>query len=219
MAALWCPRPLVVSRRVTFPVGRGLLSRWKYSRARAYAAVSECVAKELMRARIPEKRIRVIYDGVPLLADKWDAKGPVVVPRFDDARKDSKLALDAVAGANAPVIRSTKLEADLQGSSLLVYLTQSEGLGSAALLAMSAGIPVVASNIGGLREVVRHGETGLLVANNVEAAMAAILQIRESPDRARQMSKRAREVVAEKFSEDRMVAETLTLYQRVLKKA
>ena len=122
------------------------------------------------------------------------------------------------AAANAPVIRSSNLEADLQGASLLVYLTYSEGLGRRRLLAMSAGIPVVASNVGGLREVVRHGETGLLTANTAEAAKTAILRIRNDSELGTTMSVRSREVVADFFSEDRMVAETLAIYEGVRKK-
>ena len=58
---------------------------------------------------------------------------------------------------------SQHLEADLRDAAMLVYLTASEGLGSGALLAMSAGVPVIASRVGGLPEIVRHRETGLLV--------------------------------------------------------
>ncbi len=216
MAAILTGRPLVVSRRVAFPVGTGIFSRWKYSKPRLYAAVSETVARELRRVRIPEERIRVVYDGVPLLPDTWNFKGPVVVPRFDDARKGNMLPLDAAKLANAPSLRSSKLQADLEGACLLLYLTDSEGLGSAALLAMSAGIPVIASNVGGLREVVKHGETGLLVPNNVQSVADAIRLLRASPEKLREMSANARRMVADKFSEERMVSDTLALYESVL---
>ena len=56
-------RPLVVSRRVAFPVG----SRWKYGRARHYLAVSEFVKGVLMQGGVPEEKISVVYDGVPVL--------------------------------------------------------------------------------------------------------------------------------------------------------
>lgn len=203
-------------RRVTFPVGRGILSRWKYSRPRFYAAVSETVAEELCRANIPRARIRVIYDGVPILPNKWDPKGPVVIPRFHDERKGITLPVDAAKIANAPFIRSTKLESDLQGAGMLLYLTYSEGLGSAALLAMSAGIPVIASNVGGLREVVRNGETGLLVPNELDVVASAIRSLRDAPETAQRMSLRAREMILDRFSEDRMVEDTIRLYESAL---
>ena len=54
----------------------------------------------------------------------------------------------------------------LHEAGFFVYITHSEGLGSGALLAMSAGVPVIASNVGGLPEAIRHGENGLLVEND-----------------------------------------------------
>src|SRR3954469_19028317 len=56
-------RPLVVARRVAFPVG----SRWKYGKARRYIAVSEFVKGVLMQGGVAEDKIRVVYDGVPVL--------------------------------------------------------------------------------------------------------------------------------------------------------
>jgi glycosyltransferase involved in cell wall biosynthesis len=215
LAAIFSARPFLVSRRVIFPVERGPLSRWKYSRAKLYAAVSLAVAAQLKRAGIPEHKIRVVYDGVPLLPDRWDFRGPAVVPRFDDERKDNTLPMEAAKLAHVPALRSNNLEADLEGASMLIYVTSSEGLGSAALLAMSAGVPVIASNVGGLREVVVPGQTGMLVPNTVDAVVAAIGQLKTSIDVSRAMSQQARQIVAEKFNEDRMVVQTLALYESI----
>jgi hypothetical protein len=190
-AALLSRRPLVVSRRVIFPLGSGWWSRWKYSRASVFAAVSQAVAEELLRGGVAQRKIRVVYDGVPLLENSWISGGPVVIPR--------------------------NLQEDLRGASVLVYLTASEGLGSAALLAMSAGIPVVASDVGGLKEFVFNGETGMRVENDVEAIANAIRGMRESPDAAREMGARARGMVASRFSVERMVTETIDLYQDVVR--
>src|ERR1035441_8868058 len=69
------------------------------------------------------------------------------------------------------------LEEEIPEAAVLVYVTNSEGLGSGALLAMSATVPVIASNIGGLPEVIRHGENGLLVENREDAIAGAIRQL------------------------------------------
>ena len=45
---------------------------------------------------------------------------------------------------------------------MFVYITESEGLGSAVLLAMAAGTPVIASRVGGLPEAIEDGVNGLL---------------------------------------------------------
>ena len=215
-AAILCRKPLVVSRRVVFPVGRDLWSRWKYGLADVFAAVSLGVAVELKKAGVPEAKIRVVYDGVPLLPDSWDAEGPVVIPRSADKRKGSELAVEAVRLVGTEALLSRNLQADLRGASLLVYITDSEGLGSAALLAMSAGVPVVASDVGGLKEFVLNGETGMRVPNRVDAIADAIRGLRGRPEEAGRMGKQARAMVTEHFSVDRMVTETLELYEGVL---
>jgi glycosyltransferase involved in cell wall biosynthesis len=215
-AALLSRKPLVVSRRVVFPVGRGLWSRWKYGRANAFGAVSLAAAEELKKAGVADSKISVIYDGVPLLPESWDKAGPVVIPRFADKRKGSQLALEAVRRASAPELLSRNIQEDLRGASLLVYITESEGLGSAALLAMSAGVPVVASDVGGLKEFVLNGETGVRVQNKVDAIAEAIRAVRENPEFAAKLGTQARAMMTAKFTLERMVTETLELYERVL---
>ena len=192
-------RPLVVSRRVSFPVG----SRWKYGRARRYLAVSEFVKQVLMEGGVPEAKISVVYDGVPVLEV---SHGKLVL----GLEKDSALL------AHMGLRMVSHLEEELPDAAILVYVTNSEGLGSGALLAMSAAVPVIASRIGGLGEVIRHGENGLLVENDEAAISGAIRQLLDHPEQARQMGAAARRTVLERFSVGRMVSGTLEAYRRVL---
>ena len=68
LGALIRRRPLLVARRVAFPIGtRHFSSRWKYGRAAHYLAVSEFVKSVLIEGGIREDRISVVHDGVPLL--------------------------------------------------------------------------------------------------------------------------------------------------------
>jgi glycosyltransferase involved in cell wall biosynthesis len=110
----------------------------------------------------------------------------------------------------------SRLEEEIPAAKILVYVTASEGLGSGVLLAMSAAVPVIASNIGGLREVIRPGENGLLVENNEAAISSAIRTLLDHPEQARQIGAAARRTVIERFTVDRMVAGTLEAYRRVL---
>jgi len=98
---------------------------------------------------------------------------------------------------------------------MLVYLSRSEGLGSAALLAMAAGVPVIASDIDGLREVITHERDGLLVHNDAAVVAQAIRRLRDDADLTRRMSLSARQKIQEQFSEDRMVEETIQAYESV----
>jgi glycosyltransferase involved in cell wall biosynthesis len=204
-------RPLVVARRVAFPVG----SRWKYARAARYIAVSEFVKRVLIEGGVPPGKIAVVYDGVPLLEP---ARGDAVLTLANaaDPAKGAPLAAEAARLADVALKPSANFEADLFGARLFVYVTHSEGLGSAALLAMSAGVPVVASRTGGLPEAVRDGETGLLVENDPPAIAAAIRRLLDDPALARRMGCAGRRAVETQFTVERMVGRTMEVYRQVL---
>jgi len=204
LGAFLCARPLVVSRRVAFPVGSGTVgSRWKYARARRYLAVSQFVKNVLIAGGVPEEKISVVYDGVPTLDVSHGAE---VLGLEKDSHLLARMGLKMVS----------RLEEEIPNARILVYITNSEGLGSGVLLAMSAAVPVIASHIGGLAEVIRHGENGLLVENGEAAIASAIRQLLDHPEQARQIGAAARRTVIERFTVDRMVAATLEAYRRVL---
>jgi glycosyltransferase involved in cell wall biosynthesis len=88
-----------------------------------------------------------------------------------------------------------------------------EGLCLAVIEAQAAGVPVVATPVGGIRETVVDGETGFLCPPRDSAALAErIIECLDRPDLARRIAEAAQRRVQERFSERRMVAETLTLY-------
>jgi glycosyltransferase involved in cell wall biosynthesis len=89
-----------------------------------------------------------------------------------------------------------------------------EGLGSAALMAMSAGVPVVASAVGGLCEVVEHERTGLLTENTVERIAAAMRRMVDQGDFAAKCGARGRARFLERFTLARMVAGTAATYAK-----
>ncbi len=213
LAALAACVPLVVSRRVAFPVQRNFLSDWKYRRAAHYIAVSECVRQTLADAGIDPSRISIVYDGVPMLAVSGGSE--IVVPASEDLRKGTSLALAAVKLAGLDALVSRDLETDLARAGMLVYITESEGLGSAVLLAMAAGVPVIASRAGGLTEIVEHERTGLLTENTPAAVAAAIRRLREDGALARSLAAEARRRVEERYSVGRMVSGTMAVYESV----
>jgi glycosyltransferase involved in cell wall biosynthesis len=225
LGALAGGAPLVVSRRVSFAVGGAgprpgrLASQWKYGRAARYIAVSEFVKSVLRQGGVPEGKISVVYDGVPLLALAGQVEDlPYVLApaNADDPQKGAPLAMEAAQLAGVNLQFSSDLERDLRHASLLVYVTHSEGLGSGVLLAMSAAVPVVASRVGGLPEVIRHGENGMLVDNRPEAIAAAIRQVLDNPGLARSIGSAARQTIIERFTVDHMVRRTIEVYRQVL---
>ena len=211
LAMLAPGKPLVVSRRVAFPIR----SPWKYRRARCLIAVSEFVKSVLTQAGMPEEKIEVVYDGVPLLPP---ARGNAMLTLANatDPEKGAALAAEAARQAGVPLEFTSHLERDLTRAAMFVYITHSEGLGSAALLAMSAGVPVIASKIGGLPEIIQHGENGLLVENSAAAIAEAIRNLTANPELTVRLGSAARHTVEEKFTADRMVRRTMDVYRRVL---
>ena len=84
------------------------------------------------------------------------------------------------------------------------------------LSAMAYGLPVVAFDRGGNPEAIEDGKNGLLVKelDPVELA-AALARLVAHPEEAARLGQAARETVITRFSEDRMVEETLRLYERL----
>jgi glycosyltransferase involved in cell wall biosynthesis len=217
-AALAARIPFVVSRRVAFPLKRTLLSQWKYRQASRFLAVSQFVATELERAGVAKDKIDVVYDGVqtPVAAGQWNPQYPAVALASRDPGKGRDLIEKAAQLADMQVVYSSDLPADLAQASMFIYITRAEGLGSAALLAMAMGIPVIASELGGLPEALDHGEAGLLTPNNPPKIAAAISQLRENSPLAQTLIERGKTRVAEYFTAQLMVAHTRASYRRAL---
>jgi len=202
---------LVVSRRVAFE----LASRWKYRRARHYLAASGFIQRVLMLGGVPQEKIAVVYDGVPLLEIAAGSR-VLALDNFDDPMKGASLAREAAGMAGLEIEFTRSLEESLHQAAVFVYLSHAEGLGSAVLMAMSAGVPVIASRVGGLPEIVRHGETGLLVENDARQVADALRQLAADPALGHSMGRAARRSVIENFTVDHLVRRTMEVYQKVL---
>ena len=204
--------PVVVSRRVAFPVAQTWLSRWKYRKPAHFIAVSDYVKSTLADAGVPEQKISVVYDGVPLPPERGSGD-LIVAPASADPMKGSDLLDKAAAIAGVSVTYSHDLPCDLRRARLFVYITRAEGLGSAALLAMAAGVPIVASRTGGLPEIVRDGETGLLTENEPAEIARAISRALQQPG---DFCCRGREWVEQNCTVEKMAAKTASVYRKVL---
>jgi glycosyltransferase involved in cell wall biosynthesis len=255
----------VASRRVSFPLERNPLARFKYThRVDRIIAVSEGIRTLLERAGIPGERIRVVPSAVDL--DRF--RNP---PSREECRrrlgtgageflvgavghlaphKGHRVLIDAARrlSAGSPTLRYLlvgrgELEAELQARirsaglegvfrlagfqaevagilaafDLLVFPSLS-GEGSPAVVkeAMACGLPVVASDISGVREVIRDGEEGLLVPPGDPAALAeAIQSLVRDPTRGVRLGRRGRERCRE-FAVEKMVEGSEAVYREVL---
>ena len=217
LAALTSRARFVVSRRVAFPVKKSMISKWKYTRAARYLAISRFAGAELEIAGVNKRKIDIVYDGTePRRPAGWSAEYPLVALASNDPGKLSQLAAEAAALAGSQMIYSTNLVESLQRCSALLYLSRSEGLGSAALLAMSMGVPVIASKVGGLAEVFVDEISGLYVRNESGEVARAIRRLLSSPALAETLRVGGMARVAECFTDQHLVAGTLTSYERAL---
>lgn len=96
---------------------------------------------------------------------------------------------------------------------VFAYPSRFEGLCLAVIEAQAAGVPVVATPVGGIPENVVDGETGLLVPQrDVHALAQAIVRLLDDSVLARSSAERAKQRVLERYSRERMIERTLALY-------
>ena len=100
---------------------------------------------------------------------------------------------------------------------LFVLSSSWEGLGTSLLDAFASRVPVVATNVGGIPEIVKDGVNGVLVPpGNPEALAGAISSLLKNRDLARRMAEEGFRLVKEKFSIGKMVEETKKIYDRLV---
>ena len=107
-----------------------------------------------------------------------------------------------------------RIYADLD---LLVVSSDNEGTPVSAIEAMASGCPVVATEVGGLPDVVQNGKTGYLVPpKQPEALATAMLKLIRDPETATQMGRSAQQSVKGRFSVNRLVSDIEGLYEELL---
>ncbi len=104
----------------------------------------------------------------------------------------------------------------LSSLDLFVLSSHLEGMGSSILDAMASRLPVVATKVGGIPEVVIHGETGLLVPPRDPSALArAILMLYSNKTLASRLGQKGYELVHRKFSAEAMADKVVRLYEKI----
>lgn len=105
----------------------------------------------------------------------------------------------------------------LAAMDLYVHPALMEGFGIAVLEAMAMTRAVVATAVGGVPEIVRHGETGLLVpSGDSEALASAVIQLLTEPEQRARFGKAGRERVLKDFTVEAMVGQLLGAYDSLL---
>ncbi|QQZ07862.1 glycosyltransferase family 4 protein [Heyndrickxia vini] len=107
----------------------------------------------------------------------------------------------------------------LANSQIFILLSKWEGLPLSIIEAMRSGLPVIASNVGGVSELVQNGKSGFLIEKgDKEGLLEKITQLIDQPMLRKQFGQSGRMIYIENFTIERMVDDTLTFYQQVVSK-
>jgi len=153
----------------------------------------------LLHRHLPETRLALFGDGPlrPRIEEEARSTGLASHVAFLGARPE---ALDLAAGAD-----------------LLVLFSSVEGMPGVVLEAGARRLAVVATDVGGVAEVIEHGESGLLVpAGDTAACARAILLLLKDPEKRLRVGQALRTTVANRYDVETVVAGYRDLYRRLL---
>lgn len=145
----------------------------------------------------------------------------IVVIGPSDPGKDDAIGEAALERARASGVRYLGMRRDVEelyaAMDLYVLASHREGFPRSAMEAAAMGLPIVATDIRGCRQVVDHDVTGLLVPPRDAHALAnAIATLSSDSDRRHQMARAAREKAIREFDQERVIDTTLRTYERLL---
>jgi glycosyltransferase involved in cell wall biosynthesis len=151
--------------------------------------------------------LAAVRDAIPSIACLIGGDGPLRHALQSQARA---LGLEEVCRFLGDV---AEIETVFAAADVTVLPSLFEGMPNAVLEAMAMGCPVIATAVGGSLELVRHGETGLLVPPiNVKALADALVEIAGSPERRGGMRARSREIAQARHGIDSMIRSVEGLY-------
>jgi glycosyltransferase involved in cell wall biosynthesis len=207
------------------------LARPTLRRAEAVIAPSTALAEEA--ERLGAERIEVVPSGVELpeaVGEEADPPAVLYAGRLSPEKGILELVeaahgLNLLVAGDGPLrdrvpmaqgfLPPEELASLYAGAAIVACPSHREGFGVACLEAMAHGRPVVASAVGGLRDLVLDGETGILVPpGDVPALRAALERLLADPGLRRRMGEAGRRRAAERFSWDAVTARTLEVYAR-----
>ncbi|MBI2706469.1 MAG: glycosyltransferase family 4 protein [Actinobacteria bacterium] len=163
-----------------------------------------------------EKGYREVFQAAKRLRSELPAARFVVVGPGDEAKADAISAAEqADAERDGVLFLGHRDDVDrlLAGMDVYVLASHREGFPRSAMEACATGLPVVATNIRGCRQVVEDGVTGLLVPPGDPDALArAVADLVSDPQRRREMGTAAAAKAGEEFDQDDIVRTCLAVY-------
>jgi glycosyltransferase involved in cell wall biosynthesis len=166
----------------------------------------------------PEKGVRYLIEAAALIPEANKKFRFVIVgegsclPQLQELVREKKLNNFDFKGFRSDIPQL------MESFDILAMPSLSEGLSSAILEAMASSLPIVASNVGGIPELVKDGENGLLAPPADSAALARAIQtLAENPEEILRMGQKNRRQVEEKFTMETKILKTEELCEALLK--
>lgn len=182
-----------------------------FAERRPRAAIDTIVTVANLR---PEKSHETLIDAAAILVRDFPALRFRIVG--SGPRRAELEALAAARGLSAHIEflgHREDVPALLRDADAYVLPSRSEAFPNGVIEAMAAGLPIVASAVGGLLDLIDNGKTGRLVPPaEPEALAAAVRALIEAPAEAAAMGAAARAAVVQQYSFDRMIASFEDLY-------
>ncbi|MBN1901814.1 glycosyltransferase family 4 protein, partial [Candidatus Sumerlaeota bacterium] len=168
-----------------------------------------------------EKGHRFLFDAIKKIKDRIPELALLVVGTGTLYQKLMEYARELEIGERIVFTGFRKDIPDvLADLDLFVMPSVSEGLGTAVLEAAAASLPIIASNVGGIPDIIQTGVNGLLVPpENPDALSEAILTLYSQRERATIFGKAAREHVQRNFSESALGRKTEEVYLKLIQKS
>lgn len=255
--------PIVVSRRVDFPIQKSLFSNFKYNHSAVQKIV--CVSKEIMRITAEGvndlSKLTTVYSGIDLskfskrsgklraelgiadevfligntsaLADHKDyitfidaaakalLKDPTLTfliigkgPKEDEI--SSHLRLKELGDSVRMIGFRNDIPEVLADLDLFMITSKTEGLGTSIIDAFAAGVPVLATDAGGIPELVEDGKTGLICEVGDKICLSENVLKLKSDDVLRNQLIQGASQKAQAFSKENTANETFKVYLEVL---
>lgn len=255
-----CKTPIVLSRRVDYPISKSFFSKYKYNHpaVKAIICVSDAI-KNIMKKDLKNPEIlKTVYDGIDFNKFQFEKSNQI---RNEFKISDDELLIANIAAISeqkdyftfvnaAEIIIQSGIKAKfvifgdgpqkqeilefinqkkltnsiflagfrnnipeiLPQIDYLLFSSQNEGLGSSILDAFCAKIPVVATEVGGIPELITHKKTGLLApVKNPKALAEQIIFYINNPQIKTEITENAF-LFSRNFSYQKMAEETLKVY-------
>lgn len=166
----------------------------------------------------PQKGMEVLIEAAKIVAES-DARARFVIAGTGPLEESVREKIESL-GLESRIILTGFVEdipAFLSGLDIYVLSSHYEGLPLAVLEAMAAGLPIVATAVGGVPEAVVNQVTGILVTpGRPEELARAILQVASDRDLATRMGEESRARVEKCFNAETMAQRTVAAYDEVL---